>query len=210
MTVMERGFTLVELMITLIIMVILTTLSLITMRGYVPKQRLISTARNIEGTLMRAQSEAYSRATRAGVHFYVDSGGFGKGEIFLDNDTTGTDYQQDASEGALTTPMLFKPDIFFASNPCFSVYAGTAGCNATVGGGCYVFFDSSGQAINTTGATTDYEVFIYSSNLEYPQDPTKKEAREIEALAAGMVEVIKIGQPGNASGAHTAAACAHN
>src|SRR3990172_7916270 len=58
----KRGFTLLELMITMVIVATLLSAGLITMRGYIPKQRLLSTVSGLENLLSRAQSEATARS----------------------------------------------------------------------------------------------------------------------------------------------------
>jgi prepilin-type N-terminal cleavage/methylation domain-containing protein len=198
------GFTLVEVMMTLIIVVILTGLGFMSMGGYLPKQRLISTARFVESALMRAQSEAYSRSAIVGMHF-KDVAGKTVGEVFIDDGSCA----QDSGEAALTN-VQFRDGVNLTTSPCLGVYAGATGCTTVPD--CYLFFDNAGQAVTCTPGPLptpptltpiDYEIVVYSNQL----DTTAPNTREIEVLSSGLVQVIKLGQTGNSSGGNSAAAC---
>ncbi len=64
-----RALTLIELMITLAIVVIILSLAIATMRGYIPKQRLLSSTGDMENTLRQAQTEAIARSYWTCVRF---------------------------------------------------------------------------------------------------------------------------------------------
>jgi type II secretory pathway pseudopilin PulG len=200
------GFTIVELMITLIIAVIITSLGIITMSGYLPKQRLISTSKYIENLLTRGQAEAYSRAVQVGVRF-TKSGSDTRGAVFLDSNAN---FLQDAGEGEITY-ISFKPRVEFTTTcPVTNTDSAstTAGqfpdCSDTTltGAGCYVYFDSSGQAIDDLNAAIDYELFIFTSSLNAPYN-----SREIEVISSGFVQIPKQGQTGSASPGEQATNC---
>src|SRR6185436_4021465 len=101
----RRGFTIIEIMITLAIIVVLSGLGYITMAGYLPKQRLITTARYLETILQRAQSEAYSRATQVGVHLQYVNNRF-VARVFLDANSN------EVQDGELPlTEILFRDGV---------------------------------------------------------------------------------------------------
>ncbi len=197
----HRGFTLMEVMVTLIIVIIVSALGFISMSGYIPKQRLITTARYIENILLRAQSEAYSRSERVGVHFRK-LGDDIVGELFLDNGST--DYTRDLSEEPALTSMTFRSGVDFVPNgACSAVMTSTAtNCDFGASNNCYAFFSSSGEAIDNSGSPADYQLFVYTERLEPGSN-----AREVELLSSGLVQMLKQSQTGDATPPTKASSC---
>jgi prepilin-type N-terminal cleavage/methylation domain-containing protein len=214
----QAAFTLLELMITLIIVGIIATIGYTTMAGYLPKQRLIATGHYMENILQRAQSEAYARSSVVGVHFFPGTGTHPRAEVFID---ANANFAQDAppAEGPLTS-LEFRDDVYFTTSTtgtCDGVRLSTSptpfNCNYLNGGaGCYVFFNSSGQAItyNNCGGTctpatpVDYQLFIYSPLLDNTIN-----ARKVEVLSSGLVTYMaQPGLVGNAAGGMAATTCA--
>lgn len=197
-----KGFTLIEIMITLIIVVILSSIGFISMSGYLPKQRLIASQNFLESILQRGQNEAYTRSSRVGVRFTPGASNVVLATVFVD---ANSDYIQNSGENELTHVSL-RNDVSFTKSNCPGVNLGTvASCDYSTTLDCYVFFDGSGQAVDSTvgpaqGTPIDYELFLYSDKLENGTN-----TREVEVLGSGMVQAIKIAQAGNASGARCAA-----
>ena len=206
----QDGFTILELMITMAIVILVTAIGFISMSGYLPKQRLITTAKYLETALQRTQSEAYSRSTRAGLRLRA-VGGRILMRPFLD---ANGNYVQDVSELRLSET-AFRDNVvpIISSNSsggCSSINGPATPCNCTTTAcDCYIFFDSSGQAVDgsagaTQGQPIDYEIFIHSKQLEVGGTAD----REIEVLSSGLVQVVRQGQAGNASGGRCVQGCA--
>jgi prepilin-type N-terminal cleavage/methylation domain-containing protein len=188
-----RGVTLIELMITMIIAASLLTLGLVTMSGYLPKQRLLSAVQQLEGALQRAQSEANAKGFWSCVKF-TGSNSF---QIWLDNDGNhatggcggGTDTQ-------IGQTQVFKDRVNLATG---------SGCaeNATLN--CVVWFEtmsglpkrcaSSGTCGSVNPGSgcidSDFQFVLAQADLS-----TSTRAREVELTAGGLIQSVKPGEKG--------------
>ncbi|HLG18944.1 MAG TPA: type II secretion system protein [Bdellovibrionota bacterium] len=193
MTVKPRAFTLVELMITLVIVAILLSAGLITMRGYIPKQRLLSTVSGLENLLSRAQSEATARSHWTCIKF--STSGPLTAELWVDENSNhaGNLCGDSAAPAAdiLISSLPFKPDIDFAS---------CSGTPANVDRTCIIWFDNTGspklcaacQSVSTTACVDhSFQIILKNPNLE-----ATARAREIEALSGGLIQTVKPGEKG--------------
>ncbi len=65
----KKAFTMVEVIITLVIVALIFATGYMYMSGYLPKQRLISSTNSLLTLLMRAQSQAQTKGAKYGVSF---------------------------------------------------------------------------------------------------------------------------------------------
>ena len=183
-----RAFTLVEVMITLIIVATLLSLGLATMSGYLPKQRLIASVSNLENLLQRAQSEATSRAYWSCVE--IQTGVSTRVELFMDtnsnrvcDDTKITDFQ-------------LKDNVQLAGGS-------TCGSdNPTMGSKVTVWFDTTGipnKCEDNSGTITctpnDFQIVLSNVKLD-----SGTKAREVEATRGGLISSVKPGTKGLLTG----------
>jgi len=184
----------VELMITLVIVGILLSAGLITLRGYIPKHRLLGTVSEMENLLSRAQSEATARSAWACIKF--DAGPPVKATLFADmnsNHSSVVTTCGDTVAGVADTQISlteFKRDITFAG-----------GCTENISTSCILWFDNTGspkrcgacagQAAPATCVDFDYQVIMVNPKLE-----SGTRAREIEVLSGGLIQTVKPGEKG--------------
>ena len=195
MTLWTTGMTLCELMITLAIIAIVLSIAVITMSGYIPKQRLISAQSQFADLIQRAQTEANARGYWTCIKF--TSGTPLTAQIYLDSDANhGTNNACGTGTDLALTNMVFKDNI--------SLAAATTGCSQNIKTGCRIWFDTTGSpklcpgdtlsdcgaAAGSTGATNciDWSYQIVFSN---PKLSSTARAREVEVLQGGMVQVVK-------------------
>jgi Tfp pilus assembly protein FimT len=183
--------TLVELMITLIIIATVLSLALITMRGYIPKQRLLSSVGLMENLFQQAQVEANTRSYWTCVK-YVNS----KWQIFVDKDN---DHAADGSANCDPTKDLPLNAVQLKDGV---TQPSCSGKNVTQS--CVIWFDTTGAPKNcsnsgcpgapsTAGICIDqtFQVILSSDKL----DPLNK-AREVEVVKGGLIQTLKPGERG--------------
>ncbi|MFH1018780.1 MAG: prepilin-type N-terminal cleavage/methylation domain-containing protein [Pseudomonadota bacterium] len=184
----RRAITLIELMITLAIVVIVLSLAVTTMHGYIPKQRLVSSAGALENALQLAQTEANARSHWTCVKFvpgnpisvqvYVNTAGSQATNACTGNDVT-----------LLNTTQL-RTNVQIPSG---------SGCSSNITTSCKLWFDTTGSpklcpnsgscgGTNPASGCEDfsYQIVLSTSNLE----PMAR-AREVEALIGGMIQTVK-------------------
>lgn len=105
----SRGFTLIELMITIAILAIVLGVAVPSFQDFVRRNRVTATANNLVSALALARSEAVKRATRVTVASGDWAGGW---QVFVDTATVGDAtgdtvlrvYQPNASGAPAITP----------------------------------------------------------------------------------------------------------
>ena len=191
-----QGFTLIELMITLIIIGVVLSLGVMTLRGYIPKQRLLTSISAIENLMQRAQSEANARSYWTCIQF-TKTDGILSGTIYADDDG---DHNSVNTASACTDDLQIsvtqlKSDIDFPSG---------TGCSNNINQNCIIWFDTTGSpklcpssggncGQTAVGTCTDATFQVVLANAKL--DSTAK-AREVEAIAGGLVQLVKPGNKG--------------
>jgi prepilin-type N-terminal cleavage/methylation domain-containing protein len=192
----RSGMTLIEIMITMTIVAIVLSVALITMKGYLPKQRLLASISALENLAQRAQAEASARSYWTCIRFsdtdpivgtvYVDVNGNHGSATTACGDTSNGDYS--------VTSAQFKSKISFASG---------AGCTKNITAGCAIWFDTTGApkvckdnpGPGNCGATdpssstcldNSFQIILSSSELA-----TGAKARELEILSGGLIQTVK-------------------
>lgn len=186
------GMTAIELMVTLAIVGILSTAGYFTLAGVLPRRRLENSTKMIHQMVVRAQSEAFSRAQRVGVQFTDIGSGQTTVEVYVDDGVTS--YQRDSDEAALTSVSLQR-DISMVDNVCNSMQlSGTCDSNACNS----LFFNASGEAENTAGNSSNFEIFVENSKM------VGRGVREVEVFSNGGAQMVRLGQAGDVSGGFAA------
>ncbi|MFH1263319.1 MAG: prepilin-type N-terminal cleavage/methylation domain-containing protein [Pseudomonadota bacterium] len=190
----SRAITLVELMVTLTILATLLSIGIVSIRGYLPKQRLITSAQALSAAFQKAQTEATTRSlwvcvlldsTTNTITTYLDKAGTGH--------TSAVGCGGSGQERIGETVNL-RNGISFSA--CSSWYPRT------------VWFDQFGRPNFCSGATcTSIGVEIVLSATELASG---SKAREVEVTIGGFVQIVKPGLVGlvpyywaNAPGAPT-------
>ena len=201
------GFTLIELIITLVIVALLFGTSYMYMTGYLPKQRLSSSVTSLVTFLKMAQSRAMSHSLKYGVYFisnansYYACGFADKNSDFL---CTGCDNCTDCSSCASTEmagepSVILREGISILDNHCSSNAVSPTDPNWKT-----ITFDIKGMSYNPLPAVTlqNFEIFLKGYGLSPDSD-----VREIEVNSGGSIEAIKLGQTGNIPGAANQGSC---
>lgn len=199
-TASPKGFTLIELMVTLTIVATVLSAALITMRGYIPKQRLISTQSAIENLLQRAQSEASARSYWTCVSVNQQSDGSISMSLLVDKDGNHGNASACGNTGDIPiTSITFKTGVTLA-NPCTGNVTSTS---------CAMWFDTTGSpkvcaeyggcGVTAPGtgsgcADASFQIVTTTSNLD-----SLARAREVEAITGGLIQSVKPGLKGLAN-----------
>lgn len=200
------GFTLIEIMITVVVLISLTMMAVFTMTNYIPKQRLLDSLETAEQTLSRAQMEATARSTWSCVQIGVDPDTNVKTlSVFMDSSTPfhgaagacGTGSDLPITKQALRTNVIFAP----SSN---------SGCSGTGSSGSEATFDfSSGEVwFDTAGVPKEcmpsgtcvarsFSFVVTSSDLS-----TTNKAREVEAISSGLIAIVNRNEKGYMDGVY--------
>ena len=96
-----RGFTLVELMVTLAVLAIVMGIAVPSFQEFVKRNQLASAANNLVSSLALARSEAVKRATRVTVASDDWAGGW---QVFVDTGTVG-----DSTDADDTVLRVYQP-----------------------------------------------------------------------------------------------------
>jgi len=202
----SSGFTVVELIITLVIMGILFGTGFMYMSGYLPKQRLNSSASMLLNVLRIEQSRAMTKSGKYGV-FFLSNGEYACGFRDLNNDfqCTGCDAActscSCSGEMAGEMGFRFKSDVTLLVPLCQADSPpGTGNVLDTI------IFDFKGFSYKklvapaTTGTLQNFEIFLKSSHSGVG-------VREVEVNSGGSIELIKLGEAGNLAGQANVAPC---
>jgi Tfp pilus assembly protein FimT len=183
----SRGITLVEIMITLVIVIVLLVIGIVTMRGYLPKQHLLTSVTTVENILRRTQMEASSRAAWTCVAFTA-TGVKAFADIASPSDHGATSTCGDSSKGYLP---LAGTD--FAREATFRGRTTIAACSVPKAGQ-NLWFDATGQAfLCSSGSCTASDAQIILAN---PDLATGARSREVEVTQGGLIQLVKPGQKG--------------
>ncbi len=197
MVIKSRGLTLIELMVTLTIVAIVLSLGLITMRGYLPKQRLSASASLLEGLLQRAQSEASARSYWTCIKFDGNTAPI-TASLWTDKSGNHGSAGGDCGDGAdeQISSVQFKRDIVLAT---------CGGTNQMVPG-CEVWFDTTGAPkLCANSGCSQFSGIMpgtgcisvdFSFVLSNPKLDAGARGKEIEALSGGLVNNVKAGDKG--------------
>lgn len=186
------GYTLIEIMITLIIATTLISMGVFTLTSYMPKQRLLDALETTEQSLSRAQLEATSRSVWACINFIAAPAGQAPSlEVRMDSDS---DRVCESTDQLITTQQL-RPNISFAA--CTGT--GSAGAeNSFDFSSSALWFDTSGVPRNcvlTTCTPTSFQLVVRNSDLS----PSNM-AREVEAVSSGLIAIVNRNEKGYMQG----------
>jgi len=197
----EKGFTIIELIITLVIVSILMGSGYMYMSGILPKQRFNSSASGLLNLLLLTQSNAITKGTRYGVvikNITVGTTVTTFACSFRDTADAGhTDYVCDdcACDGCFCGEMAgqkwiqFKQGInlFGCDNaPATSLQPWVAGSAVTVLD--TIGFNIKGFSYNKSGNLANFSIFLRSAELT-----PGIQVKEIEVNSGGLIELIKNG-----------------
>jgi prepilin-type N-terminal cleavage/methylation domain-containing protein len=176
------GFTLIEIMITLIVMVSIMGLGIFTLSSYLPKQRLLNAMETTEQALSRAQLEASQRSAWSCITYDTATT-----TITIRIDTNADRNCVDPDQ--LITTMQLHPDITYANCP---PNGGQDSFDFT--SNAAVWFDSAGvPRVCASGNCTPQSLQFIVTN---PNLSDNNRAREIEALSSGLISIIDRNQTG--------------
>ena len=88
---LRRGFTTLELLVVIFIMVVLAAIAFPNLSGWARKQRLKGVARDLMSHFQFARLEAIKRSTTIALAFNPGDGGVGNYTVFVDNGAGGGD-----------------------------------------------------------------------------------------------------------------------
>lgn len=147
-----RGFTLIELVVTIAVLSILVTVAVPSMRTFIQNGRLITQTNDLIGDLNYARSEAIKRRINTGICRSTDgltfasSGAWRDGRaVFVD---TNNNSNCDAGEPILRfrTPLALTDSLNATSIPYPIIFGPNGSSNVTAAGAFFVFCDSRGAA----------------------------------------------------------------
>jgi type IV fimbrial biogenesis protein FimT len=176
----QRGVTLIELMVTVVVMGVILAIGIPSFRSTIASSRLTGTTNDLVGSLALARSEAIRRGTRVSVCMSgnstqcAGSGGWNQGWIvFADTTRSGTSANVDSSaETILSTNAQ-------------------AGANVTVTGGAgitsFVSFSPDGQVKSMTGAPLSGTLRVCSVTSAL-SDASR--ARDVQISASGRITTL--------------------
>jgi hypothetical protein len=183
------GYTLIEIMITLIVAISLMSLGVFTLTSYIPKQRLLDATETTEQSLSRAQLEATARSIWACVDFIPEAGETPPSMVVrMDSDG---DRVCETTDLFIINQQL-RPNISFAGGCSGAGASGTENSFDFTSGA--IWFDTAGVPRNCVGAActpTSFQLVVRSSEL-----PSGNRAREVEALSSGLIGIVNRNEEG--------------
>ncbi len=194
----SKAYTLVEMMVTLAILATILSLALISMRGYIPKQRLLGSIGELENFFQRAQAEASSRSYWTCVTFDATSDPISAtlwADLASNHGNTGACSDAGGAREIATTQL--KKSVIFAPS-------GNTGCNNNVTPTCVVWFDSTGLpkkcansgACGGTSPSSSCVDASYQFVLSNPNLEPGTRARELEIISGGLIQGVTLGKKG--------------
>lgn len=206
----KRAFTLIELMITLVIIALLFGTGYFYMSGYLPRQRLVTTTTYLESLLKETQSKAITKGDyRYGVIFKKDAvNNRHYACAFADSITadwacTNCTSCQDCSCGEMVNlpSVLFKQDIELKEGCSANAVKYIADADDPFTD--TIVFDLKGISYARDGkdasnVTISHKPFNFEIFLVSKQEGIG--LKEIEVNSGGMIETVKTGQAGNIPG----------
>jgi len=200
----SRGFTMIEIMITVFLIVVIGLTGFMSLTNLLPKIRLSRSARDLENLLSRAQSEAFARNQPIGVQI-LESQNQVTAELFIDEGVGADVWVRNtaAKEPAIST-IQFRRSVQMVDKACNPSRL-TGGCGGAGQRCITLMFDGNGQAVAgpgyivggtplPPGTPVDHEIILLSERVGQGVN-----AREIEVLSAGLIQLVKLGQRGNAA-----------
>ena len=138
----SRGFTLIELMVTVAILAIALGIAVPNLQEFARRNRLVSTTNNLASALALARSEAVRRATQVTVASADWDAGW---QVFVDTGTVG-----DPSDAGDTVLRVFQPNA-----------SGAAAITPDANFSSYISYLPSGVSVGNGGAGSgDFELCI--------------------------------------------------
>jgi len=204
----KTGFTIVELIITLVIVALLFGTGYMYMSGYLPKQRLNTNSQAMSALLQRTQSRAQTKGSKFGIHF-VKSGSDSYACSFKDcsgdfkpsncdaNCENCSDCTVSTCDATNCSEMTNEKWRKFSHN-VYLFDCSTASAAEASDALDTIVFDIRGFAYNKTQALTNFEIFLKRDNTG---------VREIEVNSSGLIELIKLGNAGNIAGQANEGTC---
>jgi Tfp pilus assembly protein FimT len=180
--------TLVELMVTLTILGALLSIGIVSIRGYLPKQRLIASAQTLSAMFQKAQTEATTRSQWVCVLLDTSQpasrwGGAGIMDMYVDKPGTGHTSAigcGGAGQMKIGETFTLRSGVVYAT--CSSGFPRT------------IWFDQYGRPNSCSGATctaTGVEIIVSSTELA-----AGSKSREVEVTIGGFVQIVKPGLVG--------------
>jgi len=175
-----------ELIVTMIIVAGVIAAGILTMRGYVPKQRLINSTDAVEKALSQAQYEATSRVYWTCLRFVSSTKQI---EIVVD---------QSGDHGAANS--CGNGNDYLIGSYTLDTGISLAACTSPMDGNPFdegdghVWFDTTGAPQLCSGGSCSIESleFIISNS----QLASGTRAREVEVSSSGLIEVVIRGEVG--------------
>ena len=175
-----RGFSLLELLISVAIVAILAMLGLRSMAGAQQRESLLKTGNQVVDLLRRAQADAKLYGTMRGVCFKKDpvtkrmymamyEPVLGSGSTLPSDDDCG-----DPSEQGKGPMIPFPDDVQFCTK-----------CDSKVNIDKSVFFDKDGMTTQSDGNRSPYEICIMHTKM-----PAGTRAREVELGVNGDIQLL--------------------
>lgn len=181
----QSGFTLTEIIITLVVMIVLTVIAVIMMSGSIQRQNLKATVDQLADNLKQAQIEALGNNRWVGVCFKQSSGNY-YSQIYypaLNASNRPTDVDCVAAE-TKTHKRDFRTDVTLCPT-----------CDANVAANKSVLFNPKGVAVSSANVATNYQICVWSTKLAVGTC-----AREIEVNTSGRIRALNQGEAGEVAG----------
>lgn len=180
------GYTLVEVMITLIIVGFLVGMGIFTMFAYMPKQRLLDSLETMEQTLSRAQFEATSRSLWSCIKYTAANKTL---TVYMDaNADHGINGACGNSNDYIVTTQQIRQGVGFAT--CVGVGTDTSFDFVAQP----LWFDTAGipKYCNAGSCSArTFQIVVTNADLK-----SGNKAREVEALSSGLISIVPRGEKG--------------